>query len=157
MRKKLRNIIPKDSVIPLLAVLIVNLPVYHATRLIAGDFTHINMTTAIDRAIPFVPAFSAIYILAFVQWVVGLILIAREERTLCFRVLSGEIISKLISGVLFIAIPTTMVRADITGNGFFSEVVRCLYRADTPDNLFPSLHCLESWLCFRASMQMKKT
>lgn len=157
MRKKLANVIPEYSIIPLLAVLIVNVLAYFVTRLFTGGLTHFDMTTAVDRAIPFVPVFSVIYVLAYLQWIVGFILIAREERSFSFRVLSGEIISKLICAVLFLVIPTTMVRADITGNGFFSEIVRLLYRIDTPDNLFPSLHCLESWICFRAAMKMKKT
>ena len=157
MRKKLANVIPKYSILPLAAVLIANILAYYVTRLFTGGLTHVDMTTAVDRAIPFVPAFSAIYVLAYLQWIVGFILIAREEKEFSFRVLSGEIIAKLICAVLFLVIPTTMVRADITGNGFFSETVRLLYRIDTPDNLFPSLHCLESWLCFRAAMKMKKT
>ena len=31
-----------------------------------------------------------------------------------------------------------------------------IYRMDKPDNLFPSLHCVFSWICFRGAMHLKK-
>ncbi|CCY70604.1 uncharacterized protein BN508_01112 [Eubacterium sp. CAG:161] len=31
-----------------------------------------------------------------------------------------------------------------------------IYTLDSPDNLFPSIHCLESWVCFRGAMRCKK-
>ena len=33
--------------------------------------------------------------------------------------------------------------------------MRLIYRADLPDNLFPSIHCLESWLSFRAVWKVR--
>jgi membrane-associated phospholipid phosphatase len=30
-----------------------------------------------------------------------------------------------------------------------------LYSIDAADNLFPSIHCLESWVCFRGIMLVK--
>ena len=157
MERGSRRILPGYSWIPLLSVVCINFLAYYATRLITRGTGHFDFSLHIDSAIPFIPSFSVIYLLAYVQWVVGFILIARESRDFCYRTLSGEIISKLICMTLFIVIPTTMVRADIVRDGFFSDIVRFIYRMDTPDNLFPSLHCLESWLCFRASAKMKKT
>ena len=149
--------IPSYSIIPLAAVLFINFLTYFASRLITRGFVHYDFSLPIDKAIPFVPAFSVIYVLAFAQWVIGYILIARESRDFCYRILSGEIISKLICLVLFFVLPTTMVRADIVTNDFFSDLTKYIYLLDTPDNLFPSLHCLLSWICFRSAMQMKKT
>lgn len=159
MNKSARRVspIPTYSIIPLAAVLFINFLAYFASRLITRGFVHYDFSLPIDRAIPFVPAFSVIYVLAYAQWVIGYILIARESRDFCYRVLSGEIISKLICLVLFLVLPTTMVRADIVSNDFFSTLTKYIYLLDTPDNLFPSLHCLFSWLCFRSAMQMKKT
>lgn len=157
IKKFLDYLLPKYAYIPLLSVLIVNFTAYCGTRLITRDLAHFDFTLTIDNAIPFVPAFSSIYLLAYVQWIAGFVMISRDSRELCYRVLSGEIISKLICMVLFLVIPTTMIRAEITSDGFFDSVVKLIYQTDSADNLFPSLHCLESWICFRGAMQMKKT
>ena len=36
----------------------------------------------------------------------------------------------------------------------FSQLVRFIYSVDAPVNLFPSIHCLESWCCIRAAYKM---
>ena len=54
-------------------------------------------------------------------------------------------------------LPTTLVRPVIDADGsFWEQLVALLYRIDSPDNLFPSIHCLESWICFRSARKMKK-
>ena len=151
------SLIPSYSYIPLATVVCINSLAYFASRLITGGFVHYNFSLPIDGALPFVPVFSVVYILAYAQWAIGFILIARESRDFCYRVLSGEIISKLICLTLFLIIPTTMVRADITSGDVFSTLTKYIYLLDTPDNLFPSLHCHLSWLCFYSALRMKKT
>ena len=152
-----KTLVPAYARRPLIAVAAVGMLAYFGTRLIAGGFVHHDFSIPLDEKIPFVPAFSIIYVLAYVQWVAGYLLIARESREVCRRVLTGEIIAKLICMVFFIAVPTTMARAEIHSGGFFNWIVSCLYGLDAPDNLFPSIHCLDSWICFRGALQMKKT
>ena len=157
LKRKLYDFLPSYTRIPLAAMVCVHGLTYYATRLVTQRMTHFDFSLPIDDAIPFIPAFSVIYVLAYVQWIAGYILIARDSRELCRRVISGEIISKLICMALFLLIPTTMARAEIVSDGFFDRVVGYIYRLDAADNLFPSIHCLESWVCFRGAMRMKKT
>ena len=157
LKRKLDELLPRYTLIPLISMVCVNSLVYFATRLVTRNLTHHNFTLSVDAAIPFIPAFVAFYVLSYIQWTVGFILIARDSRELCYRVISGEIIAKLICLALFLLVPTTMTRPEITSDGFFDTVVGYIYKLDTPDNLFPSIHCLESWVCFRGAMQMKKT
>ena len=156
-KQKLDHLLPSYTHIPLVAMVCVHALVYYATRPVSQTLTHFDLSLPIDGVIPFIPAFSVIYLLSFVQWTVGFILIARDSRELCCRVISGEIISKLICMALFLLVPTTMARAEIVSDGFFDRIVGYIYRLDAPDNLFPSIHCLESWVCFRGAMRMKKT
>ena len=153
---KINDLLPSYTRIPLVSMVCIHGLVYYATRLVTQKLTHFDFSLPIDDAIPFIPAFSVIYVLAYVQWIMGFILIARDSRELCCRVISGEIISKLICMALFLLVPTTMTRADIVSGRFFDTIVRYIYRMDAADNLFPSIHCLESWVCFRGAMQMKK-
>ena len=156
-KRKLDDLLPSYTRIPLISMLCIHVLAYYATRLVTKDLTHYDFSLPIDDAIDFIPAFSVIYVLAYVQWTVGFILIARDSRELCYRVISGEMISKLICMALFLLVPTTMTRAETASDGFFDAIVRYIYRRDAADNLFPSIHCLESWVCFRGAMQMKKT
>ena len=156
LKRKLDRLLPPYTYIPLLSMVCVHGLVYYATRLFTQKMPHFDLTLSVDGAIPFIPAFSVIYLLAFVQWTAGYILIARDSRELCRRVISGEIISKLICMALFLLVPTTMTRAEIASDGFFDSIVGYIYRLDAADNFFPSIHCLESWVCFRGAMQMKK-
>ena len=89
-------------------------------------------------------------------WIVGFIVIGRESREVCYEVLTAEQIAKLCCLVAFIAIPTTIIRPEVTGTGFFQWLSRLIYSMDSPDNLLPSVHCLENWICFRGAMKCKK-
>ena len=100
--------------------------------------------------------FIIIYMLAFVQWVCGYIRIGIESRERCSRVLATELIAKIICLVIFIVYPTMIIRPEITGTDIFSKITALVYLVDTPDNLFPSVHCVESYIIFRGSMGMKK-
>ena len=155
--EKRKPFLPGYAYAPLILAALTGILTYFGTRVVAQGLTHHDFALPIDGAIPFVPVFSVIYVLAYVQWGVGLVLIARESREACRRVMAGEFLSKLMCMALFLLIPTTMVRAEITSNDAFSRIVRCIYSIDPADNLFPSIHCLESWTCFHAALLMKRT
>ena len=156
-RERKRTFLPAHAYIPLIFVVMAGALSYYGTKLINQGVLHYDLTLPIDGLIPFVPAFSIIYVLAYVQWAVGLLLIAREDAGLCRQVLAGEVISKLICMALFIIVPTTMVRAEIRSDDFFSAIMRFIYSVDAADNLFPSIHCMDSWVCFRGALRMKRT
>ena len=155
-KRKLDVLLPPYTRIPLVSMVCIHTLAYYATRPVTQRMAHFDFSLPVDSVIPFIPAFSVIYVLAYIQWIAGYILIARDSRELCRQVISGEIISKLICMALFLLLPTTMTRAEIVSNGFFDWVVGCIYRLDAADNFFPSIHCLESWVCFRGAMRMKK-
>ena len=43
----------------------------------------------------------------------------------------------------------------MTGSDVFSQAVALLYKVDAPTNLFPSIHCLESYICMKSALEMK--
>ena len=47
-------------------------------------------------------------------------------------------------------LPTTNVRPSIPEQGFWNQMLALLYQMDAADNLFPSIHCLNSWFCYIA-------
>ena len=156
VRQKLDGLVPPYTRIPLISMLCVHALAYYVTRPVTQRMAHFDFSLPVDDVIPFLPIFSVIYVLSYIQWIAGYILIARDGCELCRRVISGEIIAKLICMAVFLLLPTTMTRAEIVSDGFFDRIVGYIYRLDAADNLFPSIHCLESWVCFRGAMQMKR-
>ena len=58
--------------------------------------------------------------------------------------------------ICFLVIPTTMVRHDLTATDFLSRWVQSVYDIDAADNLFPSIHCLESYVLTRGAFKMER-
>lgn len=75
---------------------------------------------------------------------------------MCYRLIAGEQIAKLLCLVIFLVMPTCMERPEVSGTDIFSQLTRFIYWADTPDNLFPSIHCLENWVLFRGALRCRK-
>lgn len=149
------KIIPKYAVLPLIAVFVFNMIAYYGGFVFAKDAYHYNISVALDGKIPLVEFFIIFYFLAYLQWVISYIFIARESAEVCYRYATAVSISKIFCLILFLAFPTTLVRP-APGEGLFGSIVSFLYTVDEPTNLLPSIHCLESWVCFRASLSMKK-
>ena len=112
------------------------------------------MTTALDRMIPFDSRWVLIYVACFAYWAVSYVLMARQESW--YPIMTGEVLAKLLCGVLFLLIPTTNVRPEITDSGFTAWLMGLIYQLDPPLDLFPSIHCMESWICFRGMLRQKK-
>lgn len=153
LKKKLGQIVPRYAVWPLCACLVLNLLVYYGGRLLTRGRVFHEAACAVDEAIPLFPPAIVVYILAYVFWVVGFIVIARGGRASCFRNLAGEQVGKLLCFVCFLVFPTAMQQPEVTGGGVFCALTRLIYWHDEPNMLFPSIHCMDSWFCFRGAMR----
>ena len=152
----IKKIIPKYAALPLAISLLMNMITYFGTRLFTQNMYHHNISSFIDEQIPFITLMIWVYILAYVVWIVGFIVIGRESREVCYEVLMGEQIAKFICLIIFITFPTTIVRPEFEINGISDWLTNLIYTMDSPDNLLPSIHCLESWICFRGALRCKK-
>ncbi len=151
------NIIPLYSFLPLALMVSVNLIAFYGTRLFTANAYHYDIALSVDGKIPFFTPAIVIYIASYIQWVVGYVAIARESREVCNRFIYGEIIAKVICAVIFLAFPTATVRPEVPDGGVFNWLTALIYSLDKPDNLFPSLHCLESYFCMRGAFYCRKT
>ena len=125
--------------------------VFFGTRFLLEGFPAHNLETPLDGLIPFVPEWITVYFLAYLVWIVGALLIVSENKETGYRFAAAYAVALLISCAVFLIWPGTMTRPEVTGNGIFREMVRFLYRVDTPSNLCPSLHVWISYLCFRGT------
>ena len=80
LKENKRRLIPRYAVLPLLSVLVMNFVTYYLTSCLTAARSHVQMALPLDAQVPFVPAFIVVYILAYGQWGIGYVLIARESE-----------------------------------------------------------------------------
>ena len=149
-----KALIPKYAFVPIFFYLLA-IPSYFLVRLVTEGRTQYNASLFFDDKIPFLPIFIWIYIFAYFQWFIGYFVAAQSDELTCKKYFGAEFIGKLTCVLIFALIPTTMVRPELNGSGLTHELMRWMYSIDSPDNLFPSIHCMESWLVARALMETK--
>lgn len=122
---------------------------FYLPKLLIDDLPHYYITIPADRFVPFVPASAIVYVAAFPEWFICYILCAAQDKTRAYRFLCAEFLAKAICLVFFLVLPTAIVRPSVTGNSPCDWLMRLIYRFDSPTNLFPSIHCLMCWMCYR--------
>jgi len=103
-----------------------------------------TLTTGLDEMIPFVPAFSFVYLTVYWMFLLApftsptprdSLLLARAYLTLIF-----------VPWIFFIFYPVMFHRPDFDVNNFTMWTLLQIYRADNPINCFPSPHCAGAML-----------
>lgn len=156
IKKKFLKILPGYAWMYAAVALAMNILTYCGTRPFTDYLKHYSFYTALDDRIPFRPEWITVYLLAFAFWIYGYYLILREDRQIAKLFVLAEVLAKLICLLCFVAFPTTIERPEIMeADNIFLGITAIVYKIDAPTNLFPSIHCLESWVCFRGAMQLK--
>lgn len=151
LKKYINPICPLFAIIPLLSCFALNMIVYSGSMILCGDWYHYDFTTSFDRWVPLVPEWMYIYFGCYLFWIANYILVAKiyqDNKSKFYRFVITDMMSRLVCAVFFIALPTTNIRPDIPDGGLSVWLLDFLYHIDPPANLFPSIHCLVSWLCF---------
>lgn len=159
LKKYMDPICPLFGIIPLISCFALNMIVYSGCMILCKDWYHYDLTTAFDRSVPLVSEWMYIYFGCYIFWIVNYIMVARihrDDKTAFYRFVVTDMLSRFVCAVFYIGLPTTNVRPEITGTGFSDWLLSFLYSVDPPANLFPSIHCLVSWLCFVGIRSSKK-
>ena len=144
-------LLPRYAIAPVALMLLTNLAAYSGTQLLNHLLPAHSMATALDAKIPFVPAMIIVYLLAYVQWGLGYLTLAHEPKRTCWYHAAAMVIAKLLCIACFLLYPTVMVgRPMPEGADFISRLTAGVFKLDAAaDNLFPSIHCLDSWFFLR--------
>lgn len=132
------------------AALLWNQLVYWGGAVLAETRHHYQFSTALDRAIPLIPWTVCIYFGCYAFWALHYCLCAAVPLR-ARRFFTADFIAKGVCFVFFVGLPTTMARPAVQGLNVWESLVRALYILDAPVNLFPSIHCLNSWLCWASA------
>ena len=149
LKSLLCRLIPEYSRVPLVLCLLWHLGSYYGGRLLSHGLYHRLIEMPLDRSIPFLNWTISIYILSYVFWVVNYILAARLRRAHAFRFFCADFLTRVVCLIFYVALPTVTVlrpEADWHG-GFWDWLCAFIFAADTPDCLFPSMHCIASYIC----------
>lgn len=116
------------------------------------------LNTPLDHYIPFCPVFVIPYLLWFVFVAVVLVWFIfrgeeREYHALTRSLATGCALFLLISWLF----PNVqLLRPEIVGDGVLEQLVRMIYAADTPSNVFPSIHVFNAVACCIAVVRCKQ-
>ena len=151
-RDLLNRYIPLWSIAPLVTIMAVNCLIYWGSSALTAGRYHFDFTMAFDREVPLLPVFVWFYILAFPFWAVGYLLATRRGKDMFYRFVATDLTIHFICFICFILIPTTNIRPEIPGNTLSEKILALVYSLDggnSPSNLFPSIHCYVSWMCWK--------
>lgn len=157
MKEFIKKYFPSYLIVPILVLIISNVVVYYGAKIVNELLgrSYIDMSGGLEFATPLVPAFVFIYVAAYPFWYITYYLLCRSSKELCYNIVVTDVIAKVFCGLLFILIPTTNVRPELPGTGASNILLNLIYTLDSPHNLFPSVHCLESWICFAYVNELK--
>ena len=144
-RDLLNRYIPLWSIAPLVTIMAVNCLIYWGSSALTAGRYHYDFTMAFDREVPLLPVFVWFYILAFP-------FSARRGKDMFYRFVATDLTIHFICFICFILIPTTNIRPEIPGNTLSEKLLALVYSLDggnSPSNLFPSIHCYVSWMCWK--------
>ena len=128
--------------------LVWNMTVYWGTRIFTYSWSHHNIMSSWDRKIPLVPWTVLIYLGCYLFWGVNYWLCAAQEERERNRYYCADFLAKAVCAVVFLTYPTTNTRPELVVHDGWGFIMKLLYWVDSPDNLFPSIHCLVSWFCW---------
>ena len=121
--------------------LLTNQLAYWLGRLLGQGRSHVNMACTLDAHIPFLTWTVIVYLSFFLFWFL---------MSCYFALRGGSEGERFFCALLLVNIGCFLFYVSV-----WDAVLGSLYRVDAPDNLFPSMHCAISWLCWVAGRRKK--
>ena len=147
MKKKKPKVLLYHLILPLLPLLFSTVVFVLAKQFVFWR-PHGDLSCALDLFVPFLPWTVVLYLGSFLYWYLSFMLALRQELDRAVRIYCAHVLTVLISFLFFVLMPTTLERPQVNGDGLWNWMLRLVYLIDTPENLFPSLHCSTGWLCW---------
>ena len=82
--------LPVWVILPLISIFVLNCLIYWGSGVLTADRYHFDFTMSLDRAVPLIPQFIWIYILAFPFWAVNYILAAQRGKDGFYRFVATD-------------------------------------------------------------------
>ncbi len=149
LANRIRNLLPGYGWACFLFLALLQLLVFGATRIPLQYMDKLDLSTSYDRLIPFRPGWISVYVLSFLSWLITLLMLFRQRKEHVYRNSAAYFVSLMLTLACFMLMPSALERPEVPGRDFFSWITRIVYFVDQPNNLFPSLHVVCSYYCWR--------
>ncbi|MEG2351370.1 MAG: phosphatase PAP2 family protein [Bacilli bacterium] len=127
---------------------------YFFSKLVQSTPTMLSST--LDDKIPFINSFIYPYIIWYLMLFIVPYVVYKYNKNNFYKYCLAYIICVIVSNIIFIVFPTTIIRAEHLGNGVTNLLVKLIYYLDTPAlNCLPSLHCIICFLFIYCSINFK--
>lgn len=128
---------------------------YKISVFLEGDANLIG--NLIDQKTPFNIYFIIPYVFWYFMLFIAPYYIYEKDTNSFAKYVINYIIIVIISNIIFVCYPTTVLRPIVTGNSVIENITNLVFYIDTPiRNCFPSLHCSISMLWILHCIFMKK-
>ncbi len=150
---------PTDAPLPRRAIYLVAcvaiMGIYFATNRLTAGLEAFHPETALDRLIPFAPAWEHIYVSLWVFMVLPHVVIRHEGYLRRWVLAFG--VTQLVAAALFVALPVRMMRPEGFALDSFGAWITALnYGIDEPSNAFPSLHVANAVLAALVALRVDR-
>ncbi|KLT16048.1 phosphoesterase [Neobacillus vireti] len=115
----------------------------------------VDLTSAVDSAIPFLSVFIIPYILWYAYLSCYLVYFCFKDTKIYLKTLILIVIAELICYVIYFFFQTTVPRPTVEGDNLVIHLVQWIYANDRPVNCFPSIHVLTTFTIMLASLHIK--
>ncbi|WHY88762.1 phosphatase PAP2 family protein [Neobacillus novalis] len=115
----------------------------------------VDLTSTVDKAIPFISVFIIPYILWYAYLFCYLVYFCFKDTKIYIKTLILIVIAELICFVIYFFFQTTVPRPTVEGNNVVIHLVQWIYANDRPVNCFPSIHVLTTFAIMLASLNIK--
>ena len=157
LRRLLHKIVPPENSLPLAITGLMNLIAFSGPKLLqvlGWSLPMHDMTAAFDRAFPFSPVWVFVYVAAFPFWIYQYSVVAKESRSLCYRLVAADFAAKVICLLFFVLLPTHNVRPPLETGGFTgcapSAPCSCSSRRCSRSSMCSTMS-LAAWLWLRSA------
>lgn len=122
--------------------------IYFATGAVLENNAWIIPESAIDRYIPFSPHGIWLYISFYIYVPYTFLTVEPSKVKITSYVF---LITGIVSGILFLLVPSSMIYPDYKADGISAFVLNLIAENDTPQNCFPSMHASLITICTLAN------
>lgn len=158
MKEKIKDLYHKyhgKELVIILAVYAFQISIYFFYAWLQPKTHTIHMK--VDDYIPFLPIFVIPYYFYYLNWWLS-VWVTSFHSSETFKRMTKVVLSCVIfSGIFYAFYPVRMIRPEITGNGFFENLVKnFVYKLDVNSvNCLPSLHAVMGTTCALAAIKNK--
>ncbi|MEI6462692.1 MAG: phosphatase PAP2 family protein [bacterium] len=134
-----------NKALPILITILSIFLYFPVNRFISGGT---NLETIVDKYIPLIPVFVIPYLFGLLFWFSTIVIVnLKADKSYARKFNIVVIVASVLSVIIYLVIPTFVIRPEITGTDFFSSILNLVYSNDRVNNAAPSGHTFYTLLC----------